>query len=1014
MSTPVLHLDFESYSEIDLRKVGHFNYCAHPSTKVLCMAWAFDDGPLFAWSPFLKGMGIAPGVHINFATGKQVSFCEGFPQLVLDHVECGRPVSGWNVAFEHQVWNVVLPRTVRGAQKMRGSQLTDAMAQAAYHGLPLSLDQAAAALPIGVRKDRDGHSLMMRMTRPRTKAPMVTWWHQTDAQKLIRLMFYCAQDVVTERAVGNFLPVLPDREQRIWHMDFKANLKGITLDGVLADQMVKVARHEKIRLDHQMSIATSGAVRTTTQNAALVSWLAARGLKDPHGNLVPVTTVAKDQLPYLAALAERSGDLAAVAAIACREEAAKSSVAKVETMIRWAAKDQRMRGLTQYYGALRTGRWAGRGPQIQNNPRPTVKADVVKAIITYLRLLTGIPHTSPDALGEALQGFGLFWGLTPLDALKNALRGCLVAAGGRKLVSVDFAQIEARVLAWLAGEQWVLDAFTSGADLYRRQAGMIYAISEDAIDEFQRQVGKVVILACVAEGSPVLTLRGLVPIEEVLPADLLWDGEEWVEHGGVVCQGTREVWEYDGLVATEDHVVFTSEGEQRLDAAAARAARLVRSGDGRTPLRVGGSHQPGAEVHATELADAVCPDPLHGLRARAVDVLGFFAARSVEGVPAVLAPPQGSPLAGAPDDGSEAAMHEPEEQAFPAVWRTGNSIPLSDPDRGGALDHGEHRAAAGHGVGSRRQQRALRAGEPALRDQTATDGEPAEHENPRLDKLAQPVCGEHDEEVAAGGALARGDRGDGAAGGVGEAQGLARYRGKARVYDILNAGPRNRFTVSGVLVHNCGFQGGLGAFQTMADAYGIDTSILNVRGIIDAYRDANPNIRSFWYACEKAALTAVRNPGKVVMAVTRPMFPSATPEVSYACWKGHLLCKLPSGRVLWYREVELIPGNFGKEVVSYMGIDQYTRQWERISTYGGKLVENVVQATARDILADAMLGVEKLPGVDLLGSIHDEVLAEVTDESQYDAVLLEMLKVPRWAVGLPINADGYVGERFAK
>ena len=696
----ILHLDFETHSEVDLRKVGSYAYAMHPSTRVLCMAWRFDSsGPVMSWSPHLRKLGIA----------ETPTAIEDFPHWVLEYVRNNHPVAGWNVSFEFLIWNYVLKREVHGLPVLMLTQLHDVMAQAAYHGVPLSLDQAAAALPLGVRKDRAGHQLMLRMSRPRTKASgnaPATWWHETDAGKLSELMAYCRQDVLTESAIEDYLPELPPREQDIWRVDFRANLRGIKLDADLAVQMVRVARAETERLNANVNQATQGLVSTTTQAGVLVNWLNQRG--GFGSTLTPVASVAKDKLPALIARAGAMGDHMALSALRSRAEAAKSSVAKVHTMLRWAQADGRMHWLTAYYGAFRTGRWAGRGPQVQNYPRPNRSREDIRHIIGYLMALN---KYSPDDLPDMLDGLEMFWGLTPLDALKNTLRGCLVPSRDRLFASVDFSQIEARVLAWLAGEDWVLDAYRSGVDLYVQQAARVFGVCEKDVSPYQRQVGKVTILAL-------------------------------------------------------------------------------------------------------------------------------------------------------------------------------------------------------------------------------------------------------------------------------------------------------------------GYQGGPRAFEKMAEAYDLDLAGLNLDDIVLAYRASVPRIRSYWYDVEHAAKIALAKSGRVIGVTTvhsNKFRPGSIPEVQFATWRGHLLCKLPSGRKLYYRDAQLAPGGrYGGTVISYMGVDQYTRAWTRIETYGGMLVENITQATARDLLADAMLRVESIPGTALLGSVHDEVLAEVDDENSYARMLAAMKEVPAWAKGLPIDADGYIGERFGK
>ena len=203
-----LSIDFETTSTADLRKVGAYRYSVHPDTKVLCMSYSFDDGKTVK----------------NWRPGEEL------PWEAIGHAMNGGIVRGWNVGFEYHIWNNVLSRLVRkrplyGQEwewPLEISQLRDTMAQAAYWGLPLSLDAAAPAAGLATVKDKTGHALMMRMARPRTnKKGVQTWWHETDAQKYADLIDYCDQDVRTECAVAAAIPALPDAEQEMWEMDLR-------------------------------------------------------------------------------------------------------------------------------------------------------------------------------------------------------------------------------------------------------------------------------------------------------------------------------------------------------------------------------------------------------------------------------------------------------------------------------------------------------------------------------------------------------------------------------------------------------------------------------------------------------------------------------------------------------------------------------------------------------------------------------------------------------------------------
>lgn len=202
-----------------------------------------------------------------------------------------------------------------------------------------------------------------------------------------------------------------------------------------------------------------------------------------------------------------------------------------------------------------------------------------------------------------------------------------------------------------------------------------------------------------------------------------------------------------------------------------------------------------------------------------------------------------------------------------------------------------------------------------------------------------------------------------------------------------------------------GYQGGPGALIAMG---ALDMGLLeaDLQGLVDAWRRANPNIVKFWKVCNDAAISAVQG------------CPVDLPKIGllFYCAKGYLFIKLPSGRAIAYYNAVLKPGKFGGHSVSYMGVDSVTKKWKEIDSYGGKWTENLVQAIARDCLAEALLGVEAL-GYSTVAHVHDEVVVPINkDSSESDFEILKKLmsaEMP-WAKGLPLQADGYLTDFYKK
>jgi len=448
----ILHIDFESYSACDLKTAGLANYAADPSTGVHCLAYAFDDEPVQVmdshcfWTPFNDD------IHAR----------------VIEHVEAGGLVYAHNVAFELAIWNSVMVEHYEWPE-LKPEQCRCTMNMAYAMALPGALENAAPALGIAQRKDAAGKRIMLQLCKPK---PDGTFWrYEDDPAKFEALYSYCKTDVEVERALHARLRELDPSEQRLWNLDYKINNHGLLVDLLAIDKAIALVASEKKRLDAEMLRTTGGVVGSCTEVQLLVKWIRAQG--------VEVKGVAKaDVLDAL------DGDLPANVrrALELRKEAAKSSTAKLIAMKERASKDGRVRGCHQFHGAS-TGRWAGRGIQVQNfpRPRPTTKAaDVEKMIALF---------SKPDQLD-------MLYGPT-MDALADCLRGMIAAPPGKELIAVDFSAIEARVAAWLAGQESVLEIFRTHGKIYEHAAAGIYNCKIEDIGKHdpRRQVGKVAILA---------------------------------------------------------------------------------------------------------------------------------------------------------------------------------------------------------------------------------------------------------------------------------------------------------------------------------------------------------------------------------------------------------------------------------------------------------------------------------------------------------------------------------------
>ena len=505
------YMDYETRSAIDIKKSGAFRYIEDESFDVLLLAYAFDDRPVRV---------------VDFASG------ETWPEEFLRAL---RDPSVTKVAH-----NAIFERTVIG--KLLGytppEEWLDTMHLSAQCGLPLSLDAAGKALglPEDQAKMREGKALIRYFCQPckPTKANGGRTWNLPEhaPEKWDTFKAYCQRDVEVERTIFHTLErwMPSPEERRFWCLDARINERGVRIDRRMAQFAVAMDQRYKEELTAK-AVALTG-LENPKSVSQVKTWLA-----DQEGKEFPALNkkVVADVVASLTSDASREF-------MALRSELSKSSTAKYEAMLRAACADDHVRGTFQFYGANRTGRMAGRLLQLQNLPQNHME-DLDEA----RQLVRGGHYTALKALYDGVS-----------QPLSELIRTALIPEPGHQFLVADFSAIEARVIAWMAGERWRLDAFREGADIYCASASQAFHVPvvKHGINGHLRQKGKIMELACIAEDELVLTDTGLVPIQDVTTDMKLWDGEEWVSHDGVVCKGEKEVITYGGLTATPDHLVW--------------------------------------------------------------------------------------------------------------------------------------------------------------------------------------------------------------------------------------------------------------------------------------------------------------------------------------------------------------------------------------------------------------------------------------------------------------------------
>ncbi len=483
----ILSIDFETRSTLDLRKTGVYPYAAHPTTGVWCMAWALNDDEPRLWTS------ASPDPKV--------------PRKVCSAVVHGCELRAWNAQFERIIWREIMVKRY-GFPPVKDEQWVDTAAEAAALALPRSLDQAARVLGLDVEKDMAGRRLMLQMAKPRkigayrveceegctdgpyrTKAEFpevcqvqecgapivggvedpkaVVFWDDEDRRQ--RLYEYCRQDVRVERAVKERLKPLSPAEREVYLLDQRINDRGVRIDLPLvtaAQELVALATAEG---NAELERITNGDVTAVTKVADFTRWLNYRGLDVPN--------LRKDTVRDLLAGEGLDEDLEQ--ALQIRADVGKSSTAKLAKMVSAVCKDLRARGLFLYHAAS-TGRWGGKLIQPQNFPRPVIEAEgYIPWVLDREYELIEFEH--PAAV-----------------VVSSMLRSMLIASPGHRFLAGDFGQIEARVLAWIAGQDDLLELFASGGKVYEEMAAYIYGVPVEEIEDpsERRQVGKNTVLGC--------------------------------------------------------------------------------------------------------------------------------------------------------------------------------------------------------------------------------------------------------------------------------------------------------------------------------------------------------------------------------------------------------------------------------------------------------------------------------------------------------------------------------------
>lgn len=473
-----LSIDIETKSSVDIGRAGLYRYAQSEDFEIILFAYRLDNGPVQIVD-LMRGEKIPADIQ-SMLMDKEIikhAYNAAFEWYCLNHAGYTTPLEQWRCTMIHGL----------------------------YCGYTAGLDATGKAigLPQDKRKLAIGKALIRYFCVPckPTKSNGNRTWnlpkHAPEKWELFKE--YCIQDVVTESEILRRLETfpVPEDEEKLWQMDIRMNAFGVKVDCDLIHGALSIDEKSKILLENEARELTG--LNNPNSTAQLLNWI--------HENDVEMENLQK------ATVAEKLSEMLpdnVKRALEIRQQLGKTSIKKYVAMDIAKGADDRVRGLTQYYGANRTGRWAGRLVQMQNLPRNYIKAlDYARKIVKQ----------------QNYEGLKFLYGNVP-DTLSQLIRTAFIPSDGNKFVVADFSAIEARVIAWLAGETWVNEVFATHGKIYEATASQMFHVPIEKIakgnPEYSlRQKGKVATLALGYQGgSNALIAMGALNMglsEEELP-----------------------------------------------------------------------------------------------------------------------------------------------------------------------------------------------------------------------------------------------------------------------------------------------------------------------------------------------------------------------------------------------------------------------------------------------------------------------------------------------------------------
>ncbi|MEW9989211.1 DNA polymerase [Clostridium butyricum] len=485
----ILSIDVETYCDLDIKDVGAYKYCRHPSFEILLFAYAFNDEPVeivdFTTEEYAKdtkditGWGLLPDRVVDALDDKNVlksAFNANFER---------NAVSAYGFDNLPEEWDCTMIKAMR-------------------LGLPSSLDMVGKALhfPEDKQKMKEGKALIQYFCKPckptKTNGGRTRNLPEHAPEKWEIFKEYCKQDVEVERDIRNKLSKYEviSKEKLLWNLDQEINDRGINLDLDMINRAIDCDEQLSYRLMNEARELTG--LDNPNSLAQLKKWIGERvGYA--------VGSITKDTIPALIRDAESKGNVEVKRILELRQLMGKTSTKKYQTMINMRCDDGRVRGLLQFYGANRTGRWAGRGVQVQNLPQ-----NHLPDLDDARNILKNGDFDTLEFLFDSIP-----------DTLSQLIRTAFIPTEGNRFIVADFSAIEARVIAYIAGEEWRLEVFKQGGDIYCASASKMFGVpvEKHGVNGELRAKGKIAELALGYGGAGgairAFDKAGSIPDEEL-------------------------------------------------------------------------------------------------------------------------------------------------------------------------------------------------------------------------------------------------------------------------------------------------------------------------------------------------------------------------------------------------------------------------------------------------------------------------------------------------------------------